>query len=85
MPRRVLIEYVGDTQSFSESRHEAVPIEGGTRRYVDPDSAKSLVKKGVARIVDENAKVDDNDDETDETGGEDDQTDQPGGFVGGGN
>lgn len=52
MARRVLIEYTQDYQSYSESRHEAVPIEKGTRRYVDPKSAEVLVKsRKVAKVV----------------------------------
>ena len=52
MARRVLIEYTADQQSYSESRHEAVPIEKGTRRYVDPKSAEVLVKtRKVAKVV----------------------------------
>ena len=52
MARRVLIEYTADHQSYSESRHEAVPIEKGTRRYVDPRSAEVLVKqRKVAKAI----------------------------------
>lgn len=60
MARRILIEYTQDAESYSESRHEGVPIEKGTRRWVDPASAASLCspkRKGgaVAKLVTEGA------------------------------
>lgn len=76
MARHVLIEYTQDTESYSESRHEAVPIEAGTRRLVDPASADGLVKKGVAKKVtddDKSAEVDEDD--------EDDAPAQPTGIT----
>ena len=44
---RVLIEFTKKTETREE----------GARVWVDPDSAKSFVKKDVARVVDEKAEA----------------------------
>ena len=44
---RVLIEFTKKTEAREE----------GARVWVDPDSAKSFVKKDVARVVDEKAEA----------------------------
>jgi hypothetical protein len=52
--KMVLVEYTEDHEAcagLSDEDDKAFTIEEGTRRYVDAASAKSLVKKKKARIV----------------------------------
>ena len=50
----VLVEYTEDHEAcagLAEEDDKAFTIEEGTQRYVDAASAKSLVKKGKAKLV----------------------------------
>lgn len=54
MSKMVLIEYVENHEAYAGLEVEddkAFTIEEGSRRYVDAASAKSLVKKGKAKLV----------------------------------
>lgn len=74
--RRVLIEYVVDHEAHTghvDEDDKAFTIEAATQRFVDPRSAASLVRKGVAMLVDEKPVADAAPDVADETPPESDE------------
>lgn len=59
--KMVLVEYTENHEANAglvDEDDKAFTIEEGTRRYVDAASAKSLVKKKKAKIVDEDKGAD---------------------------